>query len=76
MDVMNEPTSVEIRGEMIRLGQLLKLAGAVEDGAQARALIENGHVRVDGEIERRRGRQVTSGSLVELPGGALVVTAE
>ena len=74
MGRMSEPTSVEIRGEMIRLGQLLKLAGVVEDGAQARALIENGHVRVDGEVERRRGRQVPLGGLVELPGGALVVT--
>ena len=66
----NSPASdtvvVPIRDEMIRLGQLLKLAGVVDDGAQARTLIEDGEVRVDGEVERRRGRQVRPGSTVEL----------
>jgi len=57
---------VPITGEMIRLGQLLKLAGAVDDGAHARALIEGGEVRVDGQIDRRRGRQVPPGSQVDL----------
>ena len=57
---------IPIRDEMIRLGQLLKLAGVVDDGAQARTLIEDGGVRVDGEVERRRGRQVHPGSTVEL----------
>jgi ribosome-associated protein len=51
---------------MIRLGQLLKLAGVVDDGAQARTLIEAGEVSVDGEIDRRRGRQVRPGSHVDL----------
>jgi ribosome-associated protein len=51
---------------MIRLGQLLKLAGVVDDGAQARTLIESGEVSVDGEIDRRRGRQVRPGSYVDL----------
>jgi ribosome-associated protein len=57
---------VPITGEMIRLGQLLKLAGVADDGAQARALIEDGKVSVDGEVDRRRGRQVRPGSSVEL----------
>ena len=57
---------VPIRDETIRLGQLLKLAGAADDGAHARRLIEEGEVRVDGEVERRRGRQVHPGSTVEL----------
>jgi ribosome-associated protein len=57
---------VPITGEMIRLGQLLKLAGVVDDGAHAKALIEGGEVRVDGQIDRRRGRQVPSGSQVDL----------
>jgi ribosome-associated protein len=57
---------VPITGEMIRLGQLLKLAGVVDDGAQARTLIEDGEVRVDGEVDRRRGRQVRPGSSVDL----------
>jgi ribosome-associated protein len=57
---------IPITGEMIRLGQLLKLAGVVDDGAQARTLIEDGEVQVDGEVDRRRGRQVRPGSLVDL----------
>jgi len=61
-----DTVAVPIRDEMIRLGQLLKLAGVVDDGAQARTLIEDGEVRVDGEVERRRGRQVHPGSTVEL----------
>ena len=63
---MSDAIVVPIRDEAIRLGQLLKLAGVVDDGAQARILIEEGAVRVDGEVDRRRGRQVRPGSTVEL----------
>jgi len=63
---MSEAIEVPITGEMIRLGQLLKLAGVVDDGAQARTLIEDGEVSVDGEVDRRRGRQVRPGSRVEV----------
>ena len=64
---------VEIRDEMIRLGQLLKLAGVVEDGAQAREPIEAGEVSVNGEVERRRGRQLHPGDEVALGGERLTV---
>ena len=63
---MGQAIEVPITGEMIRLGQLLKLAGVVDDGAQARTLIEDGEVKVNGEVDRRRGRQVRPGSSVEL----------
>ncbi|MCK6212605.1 RNA-binding S4 domain-containing protein [Georgenia sp. EYE_87] len=55
----------------IRLGQFLKLADLAESGAQARELIAEGEVRVDGEVETRRGRQLAAGMLVEvdLPAG-------
>jgi ribosome-associated protein len=66
---------VPIRDTMIRLGQLLKLSGVVDDGAQARSLIEDGKVRVDGEVERRRGRQVHPGSAVELGDTRIRVTS-
>ena len=55
---------IEIRDATIRLGQLLKLAGVVEDGGQARAVIEAGEVLVDGTIEGRRGAQVRPGQVV------------
>lgn len=58
--------TIEIRGEMIRLGQLLKLAGAVADGAAAKEVIAAGAVSVNGAIETRRGRQLHDGDLVAL----------
>lgn len=48
----------------IRLGQFLKLAGLVEDGAIARELITDGDVTVNGEVELRRGRQLADGDVV------------
>ena len=72
---MSEAVEVPITGEMIRLGQLLKLAGVVDDGGHARTLIEDGAVSVDGEVDRRRGRQVRPGSLVDLGETRIRVTA-
>jgi ribosome-associated protein len=57
---------IEISGDVIRLGQLLKFANVVTDGVEAKALIASGAVSVDGEPETRRGRQVSTGSLVEI----------
>jgi ribosome-associated protein len=57
---------IEISDDSIRLGQLLKFASVVTDGGEAKALIASGAVRVDGEPETRRGRQVHVGSLVEV----------
>jgi len=53
-----------IRGESIRLGQLLKLVGIVDSGADAKGLLAAGAVRVNGEVEVRRGRQVRRGDVV------------
>jgi ribosome-associated protein len=63
---MSQTLEIPITTETIRLGQLLKLAGVVDDGVRARELIENGEVSVDGEVDRRRGRQVRPGSVVRL----------
>lgn len=72
---MRNTIEVPINGEMIRLGQLLKLAGVVDDGAQARTLIEDGQVSVDGEVDRQRGRQVRPGSIVEFGQTQIRVTS-
>jgi ribosome-associated protein len=56
--------AIEIQGDMIRLGQLLKLAGAAAGGADAKALIAEGQVTVNGERELRRGRQLHPGDVV------------
>lgn len=55
---------IEISGDMIRLGQLLKLAGSVTAGADAKLAITSGHVTVNGEVEHRRGRQLHHGDIV------------
>jgi ribosome-associated protein len=60
--------AIEIRGDTIRLGQALKLSGLAESGGAARALIESGAVTVNGEVERRRGRQLHSGDIVAAEG--------
>lgn len=50
----------------IRLGQLLKLADLVETGAEGKALLQAGVVLVNGEVELRRGRQLTAGDVVQV----------
>ncbi|MFC8191824.1 RNA-binding S4 domain-containing protein [Cellulomonas sp. NPDC057328] len=67
---------VYVRDDVIRLGQLLKLAGVADSGADARALLEDDAVTVDGEPENRRGRQVARGAVVEvdLPTGKVAFT--
>lgn len=67
--------AVEIDGPGIRLGQLLKLAGLVESGADVKALLADGSVAVNGAVETRRARQLTVGDLVECAGEEVRVTA-
>jgi ribosome-associated protein len=55
---------IEIRGDMIRLGQLLKLAALADSGAEARYLMHRSAVTVNGEPETRRGRQLHRGDVV------------
>lgn len=69
-------TDVVIKDDMIRLGQFLKLADMVENGVEARELITDGEVSVNGEVETRRGRQLHKGDTVTLstPGGDYTAT--
>ena len=71
---MPQQLTVPIRDDSIRLGQLLKLAGVVDDGATAREVVEQGLVTVGGEVETRRGRQVRPGDVVTLGDVVLRVT--
>ena len=66
---------VPIRGEMIRLGQLLKLAGVVDGGGEAKELLVSGAVSVNGEEEARRGRQLRDGDEVRVGEAELRVVA-
>lgn len=67
---------VAIRDEVIRLGQLLKLAGLVDSGGEARALLEQGGVTVNGEDEARRGRQLRAGDVVAVGGETVRVSGQ
>ncbi len=70
---MTGAREVAIRGEMIRLGQLLKLAGLVGSGAEAKDVLAGGDVTVNGEAETRRGRQLHRGDVVAAAGEKVAV---
>jgi ribosome-associated protein len=59
---------IAIEGDMIRLGQLLKLSDMADSGGEARELLREGAVTVNGEPETRRGRQLHRGDVVALGG--------
>jgi ribosome-associated protein len=59
---------VPIRDGSIRLGQFLKLADLVDQGADATPLLASGEVTVNGQVETRRGRQLVRGDVVSLAG--------
>jgi ribosome-associated protein len=65
---------VQIRGEMIRLGQLLKLTGVIDSGSEIREFLAAEEVLVNGEREERRGRQLHAGDTVSVGDVTLRVT--
>ena len=65
---------VSIRGEMIRLGQLLKLADLADGGGDVKDLLAGGAIFVNGEPENRRGRQLHPGDVVRVGGVELLVS--
>ncbi|BDD80426.1 RNA-binding protein [Tsukamurella pulmonis] len=65
---VSEAIDVTINDEVIRLGQFLKLAGLIDSGAEAKAVIAEGEVTVNGEVDVRRGRQLAVGDVVEVFG--------
>ena len=67
------PRDVPILGTMIRLGQLLKLAGAIDSGSDAKHLLATETVLINGEPDVRRGRQLHHGDVVTVGGQELRV---
>ena len=59
---------VSIDGDMIRLGQFLKLADLIDTGGEGKILIASGDVTVNGEVDTRRGRQLRAGDVVAVRG--------
>ena len=65
--------TVKIETEFIRLQDLLKFAGAVETGGEAKVVIQNGEVKVNGEVCTMRGKKLRPGDRAELNGQIFVV---
>ena len=59
---------IKLREEFIKLGQALKAVGFVESGVEAKDVIQNGLVLVNGEIDTRRGRKLYDGDIVVFDG--------
>ena len=55
---------INIKDEFIKLGQALKLAGEADTGVDAKYLIEDGMIKVNGEVETRRGRKRYNGDVI------------
>ena len=68
--------TVTIRDEFIKLGQALKLAGICDSGVDAKELITDGVVKVNGEVDLRRGRKLYDGDVVEVKGQSFRISAK
>ena len=66
---------IAIKDEYIKLGQALKLAGLVSSGVEAKILIQDGLVTVNGEVDERRGRRLYPGDVFVLEGNEVKVVA-
>ena len=68
--------TIKIRDEYIKLGQALKLAGMVESGLDAKMEIQEGFVKVNGEVEVQRGKKIHPGDVIEYNGQQIMVINE
>lgn len=66
-------TEIKIRDEFIKLGQAIKLAGIVQSGVEAKYMIEEGNVLVNGEVDTRRGKKLRDGDIVAADGKEFTV---
>lgn len=68
--------AVVINDDFIKLGQLLKLANMVSSGVEAKIVIQNGDVKVNGEVDTRRGKKIYPQDVVEYKGQQVTVIGE
>lgn len=62
-----------MRDEYIKLGQALKAAGVVEDGVEAKYVIQEGQVKVNQEVDTRRGRKLYEGDVISFEGNEIKI---
>ena len=65
---------INIDSEYIKLDQFLKLADIASTGGHAKYLIQEGVVKVNGEVEMRRGKKLVPGDVVEVEGNQITLT--
>ena len=65
--------SIYIKDEFIKLGQAMKLAGLIDSGLEAKIVIHNGEVKVNGEVDTRRGKKLVPGDIFEYEGNRVKV---
>lgn len=73
---MSRPHQVAVRADGIRLGQLLKLVGAIDQGSDVKTLLLSGAVTVNGSPESRRGAQLKPGDVVGVGTTSYVLTVD
>ncbi len=66
---------IKLREDHIKLGQALKAAGLVESGVDAKFVIQDGLVKVNGSIETQRGKKLIAGDRVEFDGEEILIEA-
>ena len=67
--------TIKLREDFIKLGQALKAAGLVESGVDAKFVIQDGLVKVNGQVETQRGKKLVDGDQVSFEGNTFVIKA-
>jgi len=65
--------TIHIKDDFIKLGQALKLAGLVDSGVDAKFVIQDGLVKVNGKVEVQRGKKLVPGDVVSYDGNEFKV---
>lgn len=65
---------IKLREDYIKLGQALKACGLVSSGIEAKIVIQDGEVKVNGEVDTRRGKKLVDGDVVEFDGETIKIT--
>lgn len=65
--------TITIRDDFIKLGQAIKAAGLVESGVDAKEVIQDGQVLVNGKVETQRGKKLVGGEIVSFNGNEIKI---
>lgn len=66
--------TIKLKDDYIKLGQALKAAGLVGSGVDAKHVVQDGLVKVNGKVEQQRGKKLTAGDIVEYDGNSIKIS--